>query len=422
MRWIYSCLLYLILPFLFIRLLWKSRKLSDYRKRFPERLGFYPVKFEHCLWVHAASVGEALAAIPLIKALQRRFPDLPLLVTTMTPTGASRVKAALGDSVTHVYVSYDFPDAVSRFLSAMNPVVGVIMETELWPNLIAACNQRHIPVCVVNARLSEKSARGYQRVSSITKELLKNINIIAAQGEADAKRFIALGADAARVVVTGNLKFDLPLPDDVLQKGEQLREQLGEDRFIWIAASTHRGEEEKVLATHAALLKKYSNALLILVPRHPDRFDEVSALVSKNFTSIRRSTHKSSAIDTSVYIGDTMGEMLLFYAASDVAFVGGSFIPQGGHNILEVALLRKPIITGEHMFNFAEMTDLFKSQQAMLQVSDEQALANILIQLADDASQRKSLGDRAYALMQANGGALQKQVDVIADFISFRSR
>lgn len=418
MRLIYSVLLYLLLPFLFLRLLWKSRKLSDYRKRLPERLGFYPVKFERSLWVHAASVGETLAAIPLIKALLAAYPSLPMLVTTMTPTGAARVKAALGDSVTHVYIPYDFPDAVSRFLSTMNPVVAVMMETELWPNLIAACAKRRIPVCVLNARLSEKSARGYRRILPLTKVLLNNIAVVASQGEEDAKRFIALGANPSRVVVTGNLKFDLPLPTDVLQKGEALRLQLGQDRFIWIAASTHRGEEEKILAAHAALLKKYPEALLILVPRHPDRFDEVSSLIEKNFTLTRRSTHQNSTIDSAVYMGDTMGEMLLFYAASDVAFVGGSFIPQGGHNILEVALLKKPIITGEHMFNFAEIADLFKAQHAMLEVRDESGLANILLQLADDANRRSQLGERAYALMQANGGALEKQVAVVRRLFS----
>ena len=406
------------MPFLFLRLVWKSRKLSDYRQRFPERLGFYPVKLDRCLWVHAASVGEALATIPLIKALKARYPQFPMLVTTMTPTGAHRVKAALGDTVTHVYLPYDFPDAVYRFLKSMKPSMAIIMETEMWPNLFAACRKRNIPVCLMNARLSARSARGYQRILPLTKEILSHITMIAAQGEADAARFIALGASKEQVVVTGNLKFDLPLPDDLLAKGDFLRKNLGENRFVWVAASTHPGEEEKILAAHAMLLKQYPTALLVLVPRHPDRFDEVDALIAKSFNRVRRSTHDGSTINVPVYLADTMGEMLLFYAAADVAFVGGSFIPHGGHNMLEVALLKKAIITGPHVFNFADIADLFFASNAMLKANDEKALADLLIALASDKTRCIDLGNRAFEVMKANGGALQRQLDVITRVVN----
>ena len=247
-----------------------------YRQRLPERLGFYPFKFNRCIWIHAVSVGETIAALPLIKALQARYADLPILVTTMTPTGAARVKSALGDSVSHAYLAYDLPDAVARFLRAMHPVMGIIIETELWPNLLAACRSEKIPVCLVNARLSDKSARGYQRIASITRDMLHGLALIAANGKVDAERFIALGARPKRVVVTGNIKFDLELPANLSQRAAALRQGLGDKRFIWIAASTHAGEEEAVLAAHKKIRATRPDALLILVPRHPDRFDAVA--------------------------------------------------------------------------------------------------------------------------------------------------
>lgn len=413
MRYLYTFLFYLAMPFVFLRLIWRSRKLRDYRLRMGERLGFYPFKLEKCIWVHAVSVGEVIAAIPLIKALQEQYPGMPMLVTTMTPTGAVRVKAAFGEKVHHAYLPYDLPGAINRFLRAMQPKVCVIMETELWPNMLVSCRKHHIPVCLTNARLSEKSADGYQRIASLTREMLGNLTSISACGEADADRFAALGAKAEQMAITGNLKFDLVLPEELPDRCEALRNELGANRFIWIAASTHEGEEDVILDAHEKLLEVDPAALLILVPRHPDRFDEIAELAASRFKITRRSTGDSVMPDTAVYLGDTMGEMLLMYGASDVAFVAGSLIPRGGHNILEPAALSKPILTGIHLFNFAEISNKFLNAGALIKVNDAESLAARLVNFLQDKDDRDLHGRRARDVMDANRGALAKQIDVI---------
>ena len=356
MRYLYTFLLYLAMPFIFLRLFLRSRRLPAYRHRLRERLGFYPFKLEKCLWVHAVSVGEVLAAIPLIKELKSRYPQLPLLITNMTPTGAERVRAAFGNTVHQAYLPYDMPDAVYRFLNAMNPMMCIIMETEMWPNLLAACNRRKIPVCLTNARLSVKSASGYMMIKPLAQEMFANLTRISACSESDADRYATFGANSTQLAVTGNLKFDLMIADGLLEKAAVLRNQLGKDRFIWIAASTHEGEEDIILFAHKQLREANKDALLILVPRHPDRFNEIAELSAKYFKTERRSQtmNKNIDADTGVYLGDTMGEMLLMYSASDVAMVAGSLIPRGGHNILEPAVLSKPIITWYHFFYFVE--------------------------------------------------------------------
>jgi 3-deoxy-D-manno-octulosonic-acid transferase len=417
MRLIYSILFYLALPLICLRLLWRSRKLPDYRKRISERFGFYPFELKQCLWVHSVSVGETIAATPLIRSLMQHYPSIPVLVTTMTPTGSARVKAAFADRVYHVYLPYDLPFAVNRFLNAMNPIVAIIMETELWPNLIAACDKRHIPIALMNARLSEKSARGYQRIASLTKTMLQSLAVIAAHGAPDANRFIELGAVKDRVYVTGNIKFDLDLPADLVGKGLELRDGLGADRFIWIAASTHEGEEEIILKAHQKLRAVNEHALLILVPRHPDRFELVGALCEKYFQTEKRSQVTSVKKETAVYLGDTMGELLLMYAASDAALVCGSLIERGGHNILEPAALAKAILSGPHTFNFAEISLLFKSENALVTVTDAETLAKQLIHLYQHPDERSALGQRAYQVLAANRGALEKQVTLLHEAI-----
>lgn len=413
MRYLYSALFYIILPFVFIRLWWRSLRLPAYRQRWRERLGFYPQTLEKCIWVHVVSVGEALAAIPLVKKLLARYPHLPLVMTTMTPTGAERVKMAFGDSVIHYYLPYDLPGAVQRFLNATQPVVAIIMETELWPNLLAACQQKHIPICLINARLSAKSAAGYQRIAPLTREMLQRIDVIAAHGRVDADRFIALGALPERVIVTGNIKFDLEWPADLTTKSAQLRETLDHDRFIWIAASTHEGEEEVILAAHKKLREHCPQALLILVPRHPDRFDAIAKLCRSSFTVARRSQQQACMPDTAVYLGDTMGELLLMYAAADVAFVGGSLIERGGHNMLEPGALGKPIITGPHLFNFAEISELFVAVNALIKVTDAETLAQQLLRFVKEPNWREEVGQRALQVVEGNRGALAKQLSIV---------
>lgn len=416
MRILYSFLLYLLLPFLFLRLLWKSRHLPAYRERLPERLGFYPFKLDACIWVHAVSMGEVIAAVPLIKEIKQLYPSTPLLVTTMTPTGANEVKKRLGDIVVHAYIPYDFPDAAARFITTMNPTIAIMMETELWPNLIAICAKKSIPVCLLNARLSEKSAKGYHRMGSFMRETLKNITIIATHASADAERFIALGAKRENVTVAGNIKFDLMLPPDLTERADSLRSQLGKDRFIWIAASTHQGEEEVILAAHQKIRQVNPNALLILVPRHPERFDAVAALCEKTFVTARRSKFAADQA-TEVYLGDTMGEMLLLYRVADVAFVGGSLIPRGGHNLLEPAALSKPVLSGPHLFNFVDISDMLKAGNALTLADNQDSLAAAVIELMQQPSKRTQLGEAAKKVMDANRGALARQLAVVHDIL-----
>lgn len=418
MRYLYSFLFYLILPFVFLRLWRRSRALPDYGKRVRERFGFYPFALEKCIWVHAVSVGETLASVPLVKALQKAYPQYRILMTTMTPTGAERVQAAFGDTVQHAYIPYDLPDAVHRFLNHTKPVISIIMETELWPNMFAACKQKNIPVCLLNARLSEKSARGYARIASLTKEMLSAIHVIGANGETDAKRFIELGAQPNQVVVTGNIKFDIEIADDILQQSLELRKELGNQRFIWIAASTHEGEDEIILTAHQKIRAQHPDALLILVPRHPERFNTVATLAESMLTIARRSKQEKCSAETAVYLGDTMGELLMLYAVSDVAFVGGSFVAVGGHNMLEPAAFGKPIVTGPHLFNFAEIAGLFESANALIKVSDSDALADSILMFMQDAAKRAQIGVNAKAVADKNRGALKKDLEIIAEVMS----
>lgn len=417
MRYLYTFLFYLALPFVFLRLLWRSLRQPAYRKRMMERLGYYPFSLEKCIWIHAVSVGETIAAIPLIKILKSRYPNLPMLVTTMTPTGAERVKSVFGETVMHAYLPYDLPGAIKRFINTMHPVVCIIMETELWPNMLAVCHQYKIPVSLLNARLSEKSAKGYQRIAPLTRNMLQQINLIASHGKQDALRFIALGAPESRMNVTGNIKFDIEIPAEIPAKSELLREQLGKDRFIWIAASTHEGEEEMILAAHAKLRAINPDALLMLVPRHPDRFDAIAKLSGQMFSTVRRSKNESCTANTAVYLGDTMGELLILYGAADVAFVAGSLIPRGGHNMLEPAALGKPILTGEYLFNFAEISELFVIAQAMQKVKDVDALAAQLIFLMQHPDEQRKMGERALQVVAENRGALARQVALVNTLI-----
>lgn len=414
MRYFYSFLFYLIIPFILLRLIWRSIRQPIYRQRIGERFGYYPYELQNSIWVHAVSVGEAIAAIPLIKALQIQYPTSRLLVTTMTPTGAARVQAAFGDTVQHAYIPYDLPGAMQRFMDTMNPAICIIMETELWPNLLAACEKAKVPMCLVNARLSEKSARGYQQIGGITRTMLQQLSAIAAHGELDALRFIELGAPKDKVTVTGNIKFDISIPEELRAKESELLDQLGKDRFIWVAASTHEGEEEIVLAAHKKICEKDANALLILVPRHPNRFDMVAKMAESQFVTARRSQQQLVMPGTQVYLADTMGELLLMYAVADVAFVAGSLVPRGGHNMLEAAALGKPLLTGPHLFNFAEISEMLIAAQAMKVVTDAESLAEQLIYYANDLPERAKMGKAALQVVMNNRGALDKQMAVIA--------
>jgi len=414
LRALYSAAFYLLIPFVLLRLLWRSRRNPAYRQRLGERFGFSSLSFEKSLWVHAVSVGESLIAVSLIKKLRLRYPSLPIVVTTMTPTGAARIQAALGDSVSHVYVPYDLPMAVNRFLKRIKPALALIVETELWPNFYESCHQRGIPIVLANGRLSERSAAGYRRIALLTRDMLAKISLLMAQGKADAERYIALGMDPNRVVVTGNIKFDLEVPADLMPRSEVLRMHLGKDRLIWVAASTHAGEEEIILKAHAQIRATQPEALLILVPRHPERFTPVAELLAQQgFDSVRRSSGQSCGMNTAVFLGDTMGEMFLFYAAADVAFVGGSFAPIGGHNLLEPAALSKPVLSGPHLFNFTEIAGFLTQADALVKVEDAETLAAAVLRFFAEPELRRQKGENARQVVEANRGSLAKHIDLI---------
>lgn len=420
MRYLYTALFYLLLPLVFLRLLWRSRRLPAYRQRLKERLGHCPHKVDKSIWVHAVSVGESIAAIPLIKALKNTYPDLPILVTTMTPTGAERVKAGLGDTVKHAYVPYDLPSAIERFLNCSNPSILIVMETELWPNLFATCLKRHIPILVANARLSQKSAKGYASfwMKSLRHDMFAAIHHLAAQAHLDAERFAALGLPRNKIVVTGNLKFDLEMPDDLFQKTEKLHQVLDRDRLIWIAASTHPGEEEIILKAARHIRDRHPTALLILVPRHPDRFDSVAKLVEEQgFKMARRSRGDVLSVETEVYLGDTMGELLLLYSVVDIAFVAGSLVQVGGHNMLEPAALHKPIITGPVLYNFAEISQLLLDAKGMMIAKGADEIADNVDALFADADLRRAMGEHAYNVVAANRGALLRHLQLVKEIL-----
>lgn len=414
MRLLYTFLLYLATPLVLLRLLWKSRLLPAYRGRIGERFGYVtPAPGGVAVWLHAVSVGESLAAQPLIEALLREHGDGRVWVTTTTPTGSARISAAFGARVHHSYAPYDLPDAVARFLRRVRPAQVVVMETELWPNLFAACGARGLLLTIVNARLSPRSFAGYQRVQRAIAGVLANCRVIAAQSEADAERFRALGAPAARVRALGNLKFDFAVPEDQVRAGLALRARIGADRPVWIAASTHEGEEEAALAAHRAVLEVLPSALLILVPRHPQRFDGVARLIAAQGLSVMRRSRLSDDADplpvgAQVLLGDSMGEMFRYLAAADVAFVGGSFAAIGGHNILEPAALGVPVLFGPVMHNFAAARALLLERGAALEVADGAALAMAVGRLLTDPARRAQLGAAGRAAVADNRGVLER--------------
>jgi 3-deoxy-D-manno-octulosonic-acid transferase len=417
-RFLYNLLTYLL--FLPYAGYWLVRGLSNraYLQRLGERLGIGYPRLERCIWIHAVSVGEVVAAVPLIRALARRYPDRPLLVTTVTPTGAARVAAVFGDEVQHTYIPFETPTMVDRFFTATNPEIALILETEIWPNLYRGCGVRGIPLVLVSARISPKSVRSYRRLLPLFRETLSHGIVIAAQSDADAERFLSLGAAADRTRVTGNIKFDVELAPDLPLRGRELRSELFGDRPVWIAASTHEGEEELVLDAHRILLEKHPNLLLVLVPRHPQRFQGVRELVVKHHMScVARTDGEPCRASTQVFLGDTMGELTLFYAASDVAFVGGSLVPIGGHNLLEPAALGRPLLSGPHVFNAQEIADMFVARHACRIVNDSTELADEAGRLLSDPAIAAHMGDAGRDILERNRGALARLMATIEPLV-----
>ncbi|MBT2969048.1 MAG: 3-deoxy-D-manno-octulosonic acid transferase [gamma proteobacterium symbiont of Ctena orbiculata] len=410
MRYLYTLIFTLLIPIYLLGIYWRGFRAPAYRKRWLERFGIFETPVEQSgIWVHAVSVGEVQAVAQLVGRLIDRYPDMPLLITTTTPTGADRVKAMFGNDVTHRYAPLDLPWVVRRFLGAFQPRLLVLVETEIWPNLIYYTKLEGVPTLLANARLSVRSARGYHRVAGLTREALRNLTLIAPHAEADAERFHTLGARPEKIEVTGSIKFDVHLPGSLLERVDVLRREWGGQRPVWIAASTHEGEDEMVLEAHATIRQLLPEALLVLVPRHPERFERVGQLVEEaGFSLVKRTQQLSCEKDTAVFLGDTMGELTLFLGASDVAFIGGSLVPHGGHNILEATAQGVAVVFGPHMFNFNEISELFLQHQAAAQVDTLEALADQVARWLSDASERSRVGEAGRELVEQNRGALDR--------------
>ena len=415
-RFFYTLLLLLTSPLLLYSLYKKKEGKPTFGARWKEHFGCTPPLKSKLkpIWIHAVSVGEAIAATPIIKALKKHNPEQPILVTTTTSTGAKQIEK-LGDLVEHRYMPIDFSFAVRGFLKATNPEKMLIMETELWPNTLHTVAKFGIPISVLNARLSEKSYLGYKKVQPIFNLLGKHLTHVCCQYQDDANRFIALGIDEARVHVTGSVKFDIEITDEVIESGKQLRQQLGTHRPIWIAASTHKGEDDQVLAAHQELLKTIPDALLILVPRHPERFNDVFEL-SRNsgFNSVRRTSNEMITAETQVYLGDTMGEMLVLFGAADVCFMGGSLLGDkvGGHNVLEPAALGVPVIIGPSYYNFKEIVaKLIKIESIDICLSSEE-LTLKTIDFFADKNKQDEYKLRLEIFIKNQQGAIKNTMDI----------
>ncbi len=414
MKRIYTLILYLLTPLVLLRFIWRSLSAPAYRRRLGERFGILPPLIGGGLWVHAVSVGEVQASAPLVQRLLQAHPQLPVVVTTTTPTGSKRLGELLGGQVQHVYAPYDVPLVVRRFLDAAQPCMAVFVETEVWPNILDACAERGVPTVLANARLSERSARGYARLGGFSRETFSRLSLVAVQSGADRDRFTALGVSPQRLVETGSIKFDARLPPSLQEHSAVIKRIWGEDRPVWIAASTHEGEDELVLQAHRQVLARIPDALLVLVPRHPERFARVGALVIKmGFTQTRRSDNHPCGAEVQVFLGDSMGELPMFFSAVDVAFVGGSLVPHGGHNLLEPAASGVPVLTGPHLFNFIRIADMLLEAEAAERVADPDELAQRLLAWLGDASLRTRIGENGRRVVQQNRGALDRLVGLL---------
>ena len=421
MRFLYSLVLYLCAPLALCYLLLRGTKNRAYLERIPERFGYIPEpgSAQPVIWVHAVSVGEVQASGVLVKRLLGAYPGCRVLLTTVTPTGAARARSLFAGTVEHRYLPYDMPHAVRLFLRRINPRLLVILETEIWPNLLYHCKRRGVPAILVNARLSAASYRGYLRLRRFSASALRQLSHIAAQSAADAERFLALGADPAGVSVTGNLKFDIETPHDLAGQAQPLRRSFAAERPVWIAASTHEGEEMMVLDAFLHIREAVTGCLLIIAPRHPERFDKVYDLCLQRGLDVVRHSGATGATprNPDVYLLDTLGDLPLFYACADAAFVGGSLVPAGGHNMLEAARLGVPLISGRHTANFSEITGFFKAADAIMIVADAAELAAAVTRLLQDEHLRRTCGERGQRLVQQRQGAIDTVMALLEGYL-----
>ncbi|NVJ66433.1 MAG: lipid IV(A) 3-deoxy-D-manno-octulosonic acid transferase [Gammaproteobacteria bacterium] len=412
-RLIYTLIYYLLSPLMCVRWFYKSLRPPQYREPFRQRFGFVAKHESTDIWIHAVSMGETSGAISIINKLLASAPNKKIVVTTTTPTGAQLLDEQLGNKVTHYYSPCDLPGTIRRFIKRVQPKLVVIMETELWPNWLNLLHDKKIPTILANARLSKSSARKYATFPHASKEIFSKLSQVLAVNEADAKRFQDIGVEAERVKVTGNIKFDAEFP--VLDSTDYF--PYWHEDFIWVAASSHQGENEVILAAHQALLKSVPNAKLILVPRHPERFEAVAELIQKQgFSLNRRSQTESYSTESQVLLGDSMGELLMAYQKATAAFIGGSFVDVGGHNPIEAAFYAKPILTGPIYHNFQYLFDALIEQQAAQKVEDSSELAKQLELIATDKQKAEQLGRNAKMFVDANRGALDKVVAYIQSY------
>lgn len=414
LRGLYSAALYVLVPITLYHLIWRGFRQRAYFHRWSERYANYPERGPSApLWLHAVSVGEVNAAAPLVDRLRQLRPDLRLVVTTITPTGSERVRALWGDAVTHVYLPYDLPGAVGRFLDHFRPALALIVETELWPNLLFGCRDRGIPTHILNARLSARSLRGYRVLAPLIRRALRTVQLVAAQSRDDARRFVMLGAQPERVQVSGNLKFDMA-PVDAAAFAAEFAVHRGETGPVWIAASTHEDEEAAVIDAHRMLRRSQPGALLLWAPRHPERFRTVAERAqAAGFAVATRSIDTWPDSATDVFVVDTLGELVRFYACAGIAFVGGSLQPVGGHNLLEPAATGTAILSGPHLHNFADIARRLREAEAMRVIDDAVGLATALQALFADEQARLRLAANASRLLEEGRGALARTVTLI---------
>ena len=417
-RLLYTAVLWLLLPMIFVRLAWRARKQPEYLRHVGERFGFYSAHNNlPLIWLHAVSVGETRATQSLVTRLRTTYPQHQILLTHTTPTGRAASVQLYGDGVLRVYLPYDYPFAVNKFLRHFRPQLGILMETEIWFNLIHACRNNDIPLLLLNARMSEKSARGYARFKRLTRNALGELTAVAAQTEDDAARLTRLGAP--HVSVMGNLKFDIKPPAAMLELGKQLRAQFGATRKVFLAASTREGEEALLL--DALIKTPIPNLLLVIVPRHPQRHTEVANLLEqRGIIFQRRSENRAAAADVQVVLGDSMGEMFAYYVAADVAFISGSLLPYGGQNLIEACAVGTPVLVGPHTHNFAEATRLAVEAGVALQVGDADALIAELQRLLEDAEKLRKMRSQCAGFIAANRGATEHAVRIVLSAIKQR--
>jgi 3-deoxy-D-manno-octulosonic-acid transferase len=410
MHFLYSTFFILLTPFILLRLYLKGFQAPAYHQRWQERFAIYNKQHsKQSIWFHAVSVGEAEAVFPLIKLIQKKYPHLSILVTTTTPTGSQRVQATLGGTVSHVYLPYDIPYVIHRFFNHFKPKMAVIMEKEIWPNLFSECHQQKMPLFIINARLSNNSAKNYKKIPRLIIPTLNKVTKIFAQTEEDMHHFVDIGINKHNISVLGNLKFDTSISKQLLREGRQLHKTLFQQRFVWIAASTHKGEEAILLKCYQALKKEIPELLLIIVPRHPDRFIEVNALAkNKKFNTIMRSNNEACTKKTDVYIADTLGELKMLYASADVSFVCGSLTPVGGHNILESLAAGTPTLFGPHMLNFKEISQNVLIHKASIQCHTENDLINAINHLYLNKADSDLLIKNGHEFLRLNFGATEK--------------